>query len=257
MEGDVIITQDLVLYDIKGEDANGRLLGQHVSTGIGRPHFWDRARYYGEEQRLAAALEAYGKAIRMMPRPESGDGRTGCLDPVDQRPRRASAPARSPMPFLFSRIATEKTPAKRKQLVKRAEASGQWSRPRATGSPNRQAPQIGPGIPQGARAAAEGEGPGAQEAAAEGPDPAGRHADIGRALLHLLCRLRLIVAAAIVVVGAPLVVLPAARLGRRGRAAALVRRLPAQAPGEDASSTNFPTRSTSSCAPSSSGLPLQ
>jgi len=61
MEGDVVITQDIVLYNIKGEDANGRLLGEHVSTGIGRPHFWDRARYYGEEQRLAAALEAMEK----------------------------------------------------------------------------------------------------------------------------------------------------------------------------------------------------
>jgi pilus assembly protein CpaF len=58
MEGDVIITQDLVLYNIKGEDASGRLVGEHVSTGIGRPHFWDRARYFGEEQRLANALEA-------------------------------------------------------------------------------------------------------------------------------------------------------------------------------------------------------
>jgi pilus assembly protein CpaF len=58
MEGDVIITQDIILYNIKGEDQNGRLLGNHVSTGIGRPAFWDRARYYGEEARLAAALEA-------------------------------------------------------------------------------------------------------------------------------------------------------------------------------------------------------
>lgn len=61
MEGDVIITQDLVVYNIKGEDSSGRLLGEHVSTGIGRPHFWDRARYYGEEQRLANALEAMEK----------------------------------------------------------------------------------------------------------------------------------------------------------------------------------------------------
>ncbi|WP_027060998.1 CpaF family protein [Mesorhizobium loti] len=61
MEGDVIITQDIVLYNIKGEDANGRLMGEHVSTGIGRPHFWERARYYGEEQRLAKALEAMEK----------------------------------------------------------------------------------------------------------------------------------------------------------------------------------------------------
>ncbi|WP_048645344.1 CpaF family protein [Nitratireductor soli] len=61
MEGDVIITQDLILYDMKGEDANGRILGEHVSTGIGRPHFWERARYYGEDRRLAAALEAIEK----------------------------------------------------------------------------------------------------------------------------------------------------------------------------------------------------
>ncbi len=58
MEGDVIITQDIFLYDILGEDAQGRILGRHRSTGIGRPRFWDRARYYGEEQRLAAALDA-------------------------------------------------------------------------------------------------------------------------------------------------------------------------------------------------------
>lgn len=61
MEGDVIITQDLVLYNLKGEDQNGKLIGQHVSTGIGRPHFWDRARYYNEESRLANALEAMEK----------------------------------------------------------------------------------------------------------------------------------------------------------------------------------------------------
>jgi len=61
MEGDVIITQDLILYNVKGEDAGGRLIGEHVSTGIGRPHFWDRARYFNEEQRLATALEAMEK----------------------------------------------------------------------------------------------------------------------------------------------------------------------------------------------------
>src|SRR5271154_6284441 len=58
MEGDTIITQDLFLYDMVGEDANGNILGRHRSTGIGRPRFWDRARYYGEEKRLAAALDA-------------------------------------------------------------------------------------------------------------------------------------------------------------------------------------------------------
>jgi len=58
MEGDVIITQDLFVYEMMGEDAHGNLIGQHRSTGIGRPKFWERARYYGEEKRLAAALDA-------------------------------------------------------------------------------------------------------------------------------------------------------------------------------------------------------
>ncbi len=58
MEGDVITTQDVFLYDIVGEDANGKLVGRHRSTGIGRPKFWERARYYGLERRLGEALDA-------------------------------------------------------------------------------------------------------------------------------------------------------------------------------------------------------
>jgi len=58
MEGDVVTTQDLFLYDYLGEDQNGKILGRHRSTGIGHPRFWERARYFGEEQRLAAALDA-------------------------------------------------------------------------------------------------------------------------------------------------------------------------------------------------------
>ena len=58
MAGDVVITQDVFLYDILGEDANGKLIGRHRSTGIGRPKFWEKARYFGEEHRLAAALDA-------------------------------------------------------------------------------------------------------------------------------------------------------------------------------------------------------
>ena len=57
MEGDVIITQDLFVYEVVGEDANGKIIGRHRSTGIARPHFWDRARYFNEERRLAEALE--------------------------------------------------------------------------------------------------------------------------------------------------------------------------------------------------------
>jgi pilus assembly protein CpaF len=58
MEGEVITTQDLMVYDILGEDARGKLRGRHRSTGVGRPRFWERARVFGEESRLAAALDA-------------------------------------------------------------------------------------------------------------------------------------------------------------------------------------------------------
>lgn len=57
-EGDTIITQDLIVYEVTGEDDNGKLVGRHRSTGIARPAFWDRAKYYGKEEELAAALDA-------------------------------------------------------------------------------------------------------------------------------------------------------------------------------------------------------
>lgn len=62
MEGDVLITQDLLTYEILGEDANGNITGRHCSSGVGRPRFWDRARYFGEEKNLAAAIDAAEKA---------------------------------------------------------------------------------------------------------------------------------------------------------------------------------------------------
>lgn len=61
MEGDVIITQDLMKYEILGEDAAGNIIGEHRSTGIGKPYFWDRARYFGEDKRLATALDSMEK----------------------------------------------------------------------------------------------------------------------------------------------------------------------------------------------------
>lgn len=60
LEGDVIVTQDLLTYEMDGEDANGDIIGQHKSTGIARPAFWDRARYFNLEKDLAAALDAAG-----------------------------------------------------------------------------------------------------------------------------------------------------------------------------------------------------
>ncbi len=60
MEGDVIVTQDLLLYEMDGEDANGKIIGEHKSTGIARPAFWDRARYFNLERQLAEALDEAG-----------------------------------------------------------------------------------------------------------------------------------------------------------------------------------------------------
>jgi len=57
-EGDVITLQDLFVFEIDGEDADGKLVGRHRAAGIAKPKFWDRARYFGEELALAEALRA-------------------------------------------------------------------------------------------------------------------------------------------------------------------------------------------------------
>ncbi len=60
MEGDVIVTQDLVVFEMDGEDADGKIQGEHKSTGIARPAFWERARYFNLEKDLAMALDEAG-----------------------------------------------------------------------------------------------------------------------------------------------------------------------------------------------------
>ena len=55
MEGEIITLQDLFLYEFEGEDANGKLIGSHRPTGM-RPNFWDKAKYFGLESKLAQAL---------------------------------------------------------------------------------------------------------------------------------------------------------------------------------------------------------
>jgi pilus assembly protein CpaF len=57
-EGDVVITQDLMSFEIDGEDETGRIKGRHMGTGIVRPAFWERARYFGMERELSEALDA-------------------------------------------------------------------------------------------------------------------------------------------------------------------------------------------------------
>ena len=57
MEGDVVILQDLLVYEITGEDASGNITGRHKFTGI-RPAFSEKAKYFGFERQLAELLEA-------------------------------------------------------------------------------------------------------------------------------------------------------------------------------------------------------
>ncbi len=56
MEGDVVTLQNIIVFDITGEDGHGKIIGRHRSTGIARPRFWERAEYFGETDRLAKAL---------------------------------------------------------------------------------------------------------------------------------------------------------------------------------------------------------
>lgn len=58
LEGDVIVTQDVMRFEIDGEDKDGRLTGTHRGTGIGRPRFWERAKYFNMEADLGRALDA-------------------------------------------------------------------------------------------------------------------------------------------------------------------------------------------------------
>jgi pilus assembly protein CpaF len=62
MEGEVVTLQNLIVYEITGEDAQGKLIGRHRSTGIARPRFWERAEYYGETERLSTSLD--GSEVR-------------------------------------------------------------------------------------------------------------------------------------------------------------------------------------------------
>jgi pilus assembly protein CpaF len=57
-EAEVVITQDLLVYEMSGEDEAGRIRGKHVGTGIVRPVFWERAHYFGLERELAEALDS-------------------------------------------------------------------------------------------------------------------------------------------------------------------------------------------------------
>jgi pilus assembly protein CpaF len=56
MEGEVVTTQELFHYEPTGEDAQGRLVGKFVSSGL-RPHALPKAAYFGLD---TALLEVMG-----------------------------------------------------------------------------------------------------------------------------------------------------------------------------------------------------
>lgn len=55
MEGDVITTQDLFVFEFEGEDEDGKLIGRFKSTGV-RPHFMAKAEYFGLHRALMEAM---------------------------------------------------------------------------------------------------------------------------------------------------------------------------------------------------------
>ena len=55
MDGDTIMTQELFSFKYEGEDADGKLKGRFQSSGI-RPHFTQRAEYYGLDRLLLEAI---------------------------------------------------------------------------------------------------------------------------------------------------------------------------------------------------------
>ena len=144
MEGDTIITQDLFLYDMIGEDANGHIIGRHRSTGIGRPRFWERARYYGEEKRLAAALDAAevtderlgsgrcrckrSPSLSWPPSPSAawpGSSSTRCC-PARRRPRNAGPRSRGRSPRrVRSTRRSDRAASRSKSTLKEVEARHQ------------------------------------------------------------------------------------------------------------------------------------
>jgi len=56
MEGEVVTLQDLYTFEYEGEDEDGKIIGSHKPSGL-RPFFYDKARYYGQENELMAAVD--------------------------------------------------------------------------------------------------------------------------------------------------------------------------------------------------------
>jgi hypothetical protein len=56
-EGNAVITQDLFVFNLAGDETSGALIGRDPSSGIvSRP--WDRSGAFSDDKRLAAAIDA-------------------------------------------------------------------------------------------------------------------------------------------------------------------------------------------------------
>lgn len=58
MEEDTLTTQDLLRYDLQGEDREGNIIGRHLGMGVKKPSFQARAEYFSEQDNLFVALDA-------------------------------------------------------------------------------------------------------------------------------------------------------------------------------------------------------
>ena len=56
MEGEVVVTQELFIYEFDGEGPDGKLMGGFKSTGV-RPRFLDKARMYNLDAALVDAMK--------------------------------------------------------------------------------------------------------------------------------------------------------------------------------------------------------
>ena len=56
MEGDIVTLQDLFTFEYTGEDEEGKIIGHHQPSGL-RPHFYEKAQYFGRQDELMAAVE--------------------------------------------------------------------------------------------------------------------------------------------------------------------------------------------------------
>ena len=60
MEGEVPTLQDLLVFNLHGEDEHGNLVGQHEFASATRPKFWDRAVGAGLQNELASVMAEGG-----------------------------------------------------------------------------------------------------------------------------------------------------------------------------------------------------